>query len=202
MSYKVESTLGEIEFLMEKKYIAKRNSLPKDEYIALLVQIKALYEDLASLYMNEDKQLFVYQTLLRSAYILFEMCELASDKIENHQLYTLCDRLIRLSIDCYDLDINRNAFVVIGRLYYYLKNYFAAEEYIQKAFDDYDYSISTFQLYMKVLDKQYKYKKMLGLMKDFINMGSGFHDKCFIEDFLMPNILHSSYALSYKSLFS
>ena len=201
MSDKIERTLSEIEFLIARKNVAKRDLLPKGEYIDLLVEIKNQYNALASLYMNEDEKLFACQSLLHSANVLFEICEIEPNKVEKHQLYNLRDYLIELMVDCYDLDINRNAFVAIGQLCYYLGDYIAAEEYIQKAFDDYDYSVSTFQLYMKVLDQQRKYEKMLILMQNYLNMSIGFHDKCSIESFLVPNILHSPYASTYKSLF-
>lgn len=201
MSDKIESTLSEIEFLVAKKNIAKRDLFPKSEYIDLLSQIENQYNALALLYIDEDEKLFACQALLHRANILFEICDLEPNRVEKRRLYDLSDYLIKLAADCYDLDINRNIFVAISQLRYSLGDYIVAEEYIQKAFDDYDYSIPTFQLYMKILDKQCKYKKMLILMKSYLNMSIGFHDKCSIESFLVPNILHSPYASLYKSLF-
>lgn len=201
MTNEIESTLSEIEFLMARKSVAKRELLLKGEYIDLLDQIKNQYNTLASLYMKENEKPFACQALLHGANVLFEMCEQEPNKVKKSQLQSLSDCLIELTTDCWDLDISRNAFVAIGRLFYYLGNYITAEEHIKKAYDDYDYSVSTFQLYMKVLDKQRKYKTMLTLMENYLNMDTGFHDKCYIESFFVPNILHSPYAPIYESLF-
>lgn len=202
MANEIEHILSEIEFLAARKCVAKRELLPKDEYIDLLNQIEKQYNTLASLYMKENEKLFACQALLHGANILFEICEQEPNKVEKSQLQSLSDYLIELAADCYDFDISRNAFVAIGQLCNYLGDYATAEEYIKKAYDDYDYSVSTFQLYMKVLDTQRKYKTMLTLMENYLNMGTGFHDKCYIESFFVPNILHSPYASTYESLFS
>lgn len=201
MSYNIENVLSEIEFLIARKNVAKREPLPKNEYIDLLIQIKTQYDISASLYMQEGENLFACQALLHSADILFEACELEPRQIKINKLDILRDRLIEITADCCDLNLNRKAFAAIGRLNYYLGNYIAAEEYVQKAFDDYDYSVPTFQLYMKVLDRQCKYEKMLTLTKDYLSMSPGFHDKCSLEHFFVPNILHSLYASAYKELF-
>lgn len=201
MSDNIESILSEIEFLIARKNVAKRGLLPKNKYIDLLIQIKTQYGILASLYMQKGENLFAFQALLCSADILFEVCELEPKQIRINKLDVLLDRLTKITADCYDLNLNRRAFVAIGHLNYYLGNYIVAEEYIQKAFDDFDYSMSTFQLYIKVLDKQRKYEKMLTLTKEYLTMSPGFHDKCSLECLSVPNILHSLYAPAYKELF-
>lgn len=201
MSCGIENKLSEIDLLIAKKKLAKKGLLPKDEYINLLAQINAQYEALFTLYAKEGEILFACQAVLRSADILFELFEIVPDKIGKNQLQNLRDRFIKLSKECYDLEINRNFFVAIARLNYCLNEFIAAEEYIQKAFDDYDYSVSTFQLYMIILDKQRKYEKMLFLMKKYLNMSAGFHEKCSIDNFHVPNILLSPYASVYRDLF-
>ena len=201
MLYDIKHVLNEIEFLAAKKNIAKRDGLSKNEYIILLCQLKTQYDYLTTLYMDKSENYLMCQSLLNSADITSEICEAEPNRLDNHELYIIINRLCDAINDCYDLNLCRSAFVAIGRLYYHLGEYALSEKYIQMAFADYDYSISTFQLYMRVLDQQKKFKEMLSLMKKYLSMRSGYHDKCSIQDFCVTNILHSPYASAYKQLF-
>lgn len=201
MSYNTQCALRKIKLLEAKKNNGKRDQCSKSEYIALLGQLKVQYDHLVFLCTDENENYLMCQALLNSASIASEICDIESNKFENRELHILINRLLTATNGCYDLNLCRSAFVVIGRLYYCLGELTLSEEYIQKAFEDYDYSISTFRLYMQVLDKKKKFKEMLSLLKNYLSMSSGYHDKCSIEDFSVPNILHSPYALAYKNLF-
>lgn len=201
MSHDIQHLSDEIEFLIAKKNIAKQNKLSDNGYTTLLFQLKKQYDYLTVLYMNESENYLMCQSLLKSADILREICEICPHKIQSRELYTIISRLSYAINDCYDFDLCRNAFVIIAHLYHYLGEYFLAERYVQKAFDDYDYSISTFRLYICILDQQQKFVEILSLMKHYLNMRPGFHEQCSIKDFCVTNILHSPYASAYKSLF-
>ena len=116
-------------------------------------------------------------------------------------MHSIINRLFEAIENCCDLNISRSAFVAIGKLYFCLGDYIHAEEYILKAFEDFDYSIPTFQLLIKILDKQEKYLELLSKMEAYLHMGSGYHNGCSFENFDAPNILQSPYKSAYRYLF-
>lgn len=201
MHYDIKHVLDEIELLTARMTIAKRDGVSKNEYIALLSQLKAQYDCLTILYSNKSENYLMCQSLLSSANITAEICEIEPSKFINLELYSQINRLCDATNDCYDLNLCRSAYVAVGKLYYFLGEYALSEKYFKMAFEDYDYSIPTFRLYINVLDRQKKFKEMLSLMEKYLSMDTGYHEKCSIKDFSANNILHSPYASAYKHLF-
>lgn len=202
MTCEIENTLSEVKILVARKTIAKQERLSQSEYIAILDKLKIKYITLASLYRDVSEDLAACRVLIDSANIISDIYEIRPIGIEDHEPLALIDRILDAVNDCYDLNLCRDAFVAIGKLYYYLSDYTLAENYIRNAFEDYDYSIPTFQLFMKILDKQEKYEEMISLMKTYLNMDPGYHDTCSLKDFHVPNILSSPFASEYKAIFS
>lgn len=201
MSQEVENIICEIEYLMAKKCVAEKEGLSKSEYITRLIHLKDLYEDLASHYVKQGDPVFVCQTLVLTANITAELSDIFPTQIEDDDLHSLINRLLESTDNCYDLNVCRSAFVAIGRLYCCLGEYINAEKFVRNAFEDFDYSISTFQLLMKILDKQEKYSELLSMMQTYLHMGAGYHDRCSFENFDVPNILQSPFKSAYRLLF-
>lgn len=201
MSHEVENMICEIEYLMAKKCVAEKEGLSKSEYISLLIHLKDLYEALASHYLMQSDLMFVCQTLVSTANITAELSDILPTQIEDNDLHSLINRLIESTDNCYDLNVCRSAFVAIGRLYCCLGDYINAEKFVRNAFEDFDYSIPTFQLLMKILDKQEKYSDLLFMMQNYLHMGAGYHDRCSFENFYVPNILQSPFESAYRLLF-
>lgn len=201
MSYEAENIICEIEYLMAKKCVAEKDGLSKSEYMSLLIHLKELYEALASHYVKQSDPVFVCQMLVLTTNITAELSDIFPTQIEDDDLHSLINRLLESTDNCYDLNVCRSAFVAIGRLYCCLDDYINAEKFVRNAFEDFDYSISTFQLLMKILDKQEKYSELLSMMQTYLHMGAGYHDRCSFENFDVPNILQSPFNSAYRLLF-
>lgn len=201
MSYEAENIICEIEYLMAKKYVAEKDGHLNSEYTSLLIHLKDLYETLASHYVKQSDPVFVCQTLVFAANITAELCDISPTQIKEDDLHSIINRLLESIESCYDLNICRSAFVAIGKLYCCLGDYCNAEKFVRNAFEDLDYSISTFQLLMKILDKQEKYSELVSMMRTYLHMGAGYHDRCSFENFDVPNILQSPFESAYRLLF-
>lgn len=201
MSHEAENINCEIEYFMAKKCVAEKDGLSKSEYMSLLTHLKDLYEALTSHYVKQSDPVFVCQTLILTANITAELSDILPTQIEDDYLHSLINRLLESTDNCYDLNVCRSAFVAIGRLYCCLGDYINAEKFVRNAFEDFDYSISTFQLLMKILDKQEKYSDLLSMMQTYLHMGAGYHDRCSFEIFDVPNILQSPFESAYRLLF-
>lgn len=196
-----ESIICEIKYLMAKKCVAEKEGHLNSEYIFLLIHLKDLYETLASHYVKQSDPVFACQTLVFAANITAELCNISPTQIKEDDLHSIINRLLESIESCYDLNICRSAFVAIGKLYCCSGDYCNAEKFVRNAFEDFDYSISTFQLLMKILDKQEKYSELLSMMQTYLHMGAGYHDRCSFENFDVPNILQSPFESAYRLLF-
>ena len=201
MSHEAENIICEIEYLTAKKLVAEKDGLSKSEYTSLLIHLKDLYEALASHYVKQSDSVFVCHTLVLTADITAELSDILPTQIEDDSLRSLINRLLESTDNCYDLNVCRSAFVAIGRLYCCLGDYVNAEKFVRNAFEDFDYSISTFQLLIKILDKQEKYSELLSMMQTYLHMGAGYHGRCSFENFDVPNILRSPFESAYRLLF-
>lgn len=201
MSQKTENIICEIEYLTAQKSVMEKECLLESEYISLLIHLKNRYESLASYYLKQCDPTYVCQTLVLTANTISELCDVSPTQIKENDLHSIINRLLEATENCYDLNTCRNAFVAIGRLYCHLDDYINAEKYVLYAFEDFDYSIPTFQLLIKILDKQEKYLDLLSMMKTYLHMSAGYHDRCSLENFDVPNILQSPFELEYRLLF-
>lgn len=196
-----ESIICEIEYLTAKKCVAEKECHLNNEYVSLLIRLKDLYETLASHHVEQRDAVLACQTLVFAANITAELFNISPTQIKADEIHSIIKRLLELIESCYDLNTCRSAFVVIGKLYCCLDDYCNAEKYVRYAFEDFDYSIPTFQILIKILDKQEKYPELLSMMQMYLHMGVGYHDICSFESFDVPNILQSPFESAYRLLF-
>lgn len=192
----------EIDYLVAKRNLADGREISLEAQVQLLKQLKEQYNLLCVSYINHDELLLLFQAYVNNANVICDICEIDCNAVSDSEIFAIINIILNEIQNCYDVDLCRNAFVSLARLYCCLGDYESAENYICAAYEDYDYSLSTFRLYMFILDKQGKFSEMIHNTEKYLKMPSGYHERCSISDLAVMNITGLIYASTFIKLFN
>lgn len=151
----------------------------------LLFELESVYHDLLFKFdtVQPDSQVLLNYI----DYVVFPLYEDTESAKNIQQLLFYLEKAIENNTD-YDLN-NRSLYRALAKVYYIKHDYAKAEENILKAYCDFDYSIESFSLLIRILDAQKQYDKILAFVKEYVSQFGRLHRKLTLNDLSLQNIL-------------